>query len=468
MIKKVIECGYCIGCGACNAKNSSLHAPIMDKHGQLVAARLDEREVATASAVCPFSADAADEDQISAGLFPGIPYRDEYLGRYYQLYAGFVACDEFRASGSSGGLGKWLLAELLSQDRVDAVIQVVSQPEGGNGRELFSYAVMTQPDQIQLGSKSAYYPIEMSGVLEYVRAHPGRYAITGVPCFVKAIRLLARTEAVFKDRIRFCVGMFCGHLKSTAYAELLAWQMGISPDDLVSIDFRGKIAGKPANAKGVFARSRCDPGTVVGPAVSRELFGGGYNLGFFQYKACDYCDDVVAETADVSIGDAWLPEYIKDEQGTSIVILRNPEISALIHDGIADGRLALEPISAKKVIQSQLGGLRHRREGLAYRLKLADERGEWRPRKRVEARSRGLSRKRKAIYRLRMQLREQSHAAFQRAKQFENLQQFITEMEPLVTEYQTHYRPGKLHRIKRGLQRRLNWLLALVTRELPR
>jgi coenzyme F420-reducing hydrogenase beta subunit len=294
----------------------------------------------------------------------------------------------------------------------------------------------------------------MTAALSFIRDHPGRYAITGVPCFIKAIRLLCRQESVFAERIRFCMGMFCGHFKSAAYAESLAWQMGIPPDDLLSLDFRGKIPGKPANVKGIFARSKPNPEQTVGPAITRELFGGGYNLGFFQYKACDYCDDVVAETADVAIGDAWLPEFIQDEKGTSIVIVRNREIGALIEAGIAEGRLALQPISAKKVIESQLGGFKHRREGLAYRLELSDQRGEWRPQKRVQAGSKGLSRKRKEIYRLRIAMREKSHAAFRAARESGDLQQFIAEMSPLVETYQAHYRPGQLHRIKRALQRR--------------
>lgn len=464
MIRDVIANGYCIGCGACSASTEAVPAPENNEFGILEVPLSFASAATQTGVVCPFGDSSSDEDSLSKQLFHGAAHQDKFLGRFQELFVGFVAKSSFRASGSSGGLGKWLLREMLSRNLVDAVIHVVAQPKNKNASQLFKYTVVEDPSEILSGSKSAYYPIEMSGVLEHVRTHPGRYAITGVPCFVKAIRLLSESEPIFKSRIRFCVGMFCGHLKSSAYAESLAWQMGIEPRELQSIDFRKKIKGKPANYKGVIARSIQNSDTLGGPEISRELFGGAYNLGFFQYKACDYCDDVVAETADVSIGDAWLPEYIQDEKGTSIVIVRNAEIGELIRDGIIDGQLDLEPISANKVVESQKGGLRHRREGLAYRLKLMDESGEWRPRKRVNAESSGLSRKRKEIYRLRIQIREQSHIAFQHAKQSGNLRQFMDDMGPLVAKYQAHYRSGLLHRIKRGVRRRISWFLALLSR----
>lgn len=32
-------------------------------------------------------------------------------------------------------------------------------------------------------------------------------------------------------------------------------------------------------------------------------------------RACNYCDDVFAECADVTCMDAWLPEYSQDHRG---------------------------------------------------------------------------------------------------------------------------------------------------------
>ena len=49
----------------------------------------------------------------------------------------------------------------------------------------------------------------------------------------------------------------------------------------------------------------------------------------FKYKACDFCDDVFAETADVVVGDAWIPKYLT--QGNSLVVTRSSLFDSLIN-----------------------------------------------------------------------------------------------------------------------------------------
>jgi hypothetical protein len=66
------------------------------------------------------------------------------------------------------------------------------------------------------------------------------------------------------------------------------------------------------------------------------------------------------------------------------------------------------------VAETQAAGLRHRREGLAYRLTWA-RRGV-RPRKRVPPRAEGLPTRRKLVYRLRAQIRAWSHRMFWAAR----------------------------------------------------
>jgi Coenzyme F420-reducing hydrogenase, beta subunit len=89
-------------------------------------------------------------------------------------------------------------------------------------------------EAIRRNAKSRYYPIEFSGVIKRALETPGRYAFVGVPCFVKAIRLLQEQLPVLNERIVFTLSLFCGHLKSTGFAKAFAWQLGIPPDNLVA------------------------------------------------------------------------------------------------------------------------------------------------------------------------------------------------------------------------------------------
>jgi len=148
-----------------------------------------------------------------------------------------------------------------------------------------------------------------------------------------------------------------------------AWLAGwIEPGTLSAVDFRRKLPGAQANQRGVaLTGRRRDAGAGDPPdgwlGRSSSLFGSEYNLGFLQYEACDYCDDVVAETADITIGDAWLPEYIVDGAGTNIVIVRSPDLLEILRTAAQNGQLALEEVAPEKAIRSQAGGFRQRREG---------------------------------------------------------------------------------------------------------
>src|SRR3546814_4465059 len=99
---------------------------------------------------------------------------------------------------------------------------------------------------------------------------------------------------------------------------------------------------------------------------SSDLWGHG----MFQLGACDFCDDIFAETADVCLGDAWLPQYDSDWRGTNIVISRHADIDQLLREGARSGEILLEDINADLMAQSQGGNFRHRWDGLSVRLEI--------------------------------------------------------------------------------------------------
>jgi hypothetical protein len=222
---------------------------------------------------------------------------------------------------------------------------------------------------------------------------------------------------------------------------MIAWQTGIAPGDLQSIDFRKKLPGTKANEKGVEVVGFGDATEVRHTDIVQAFFGTNYNHGFFKYNACDFCDDVVAETADISIGDAWLPEYLDDGRGTNIIVTRHPVVQRLIEEGISSARLQLEPIGVDQVVRSQEGGFRHRREGLAYRLYLHDKSALWHPVKRVEAQCSQLDSTRRSIYRTRLEMARQSHEAFECAVQSKCFSVFRDQMQQLLSAYTSLYTP---------------------------
>jgi coenzyme F420-reducing hydrogenase beta subunit len=320
---------------------------------------------------------------------------------------------------------------------------------------MFQFVISSTPDEVRARSKSRYYPVEMSGVIGEMLRQPGRYAVVGLPCYIKALRLACRESSVLKERLAFTVGVVCGHLKSTAFAEMFAWQCGIAPDELRAIDFRTKLPDRPALNYAVTVSGERDGRATTVTKPTSELFGSNWGHGFFKYKACDFCDDVVGETADISVGDAWLPEYVSDSAGTNVVVVRSQTLNSLLADAAAAGRLHLDPIPVEKVVESQAGGFRHRRDGLAYRLFLEDKAGRWRPTKRVTPSSTHLTPKLREIYALRYELGQASHAAFAAAKAKQDFSIFQQAMKPLTDRYDRHYRRPLILRILGKIKRTL-------------
>jgi coenzyme F420-reducing hydrogenase beta subunit len=364
------------------------------------------------SRVCPSSPSAQNEDDLAAIHFPTASHFNDLIGCYESAFVGYAAEDDYRARGSSGGLVSWFAAELLNRGMVQGVAHVVANDLAARpGELLFQYRISRNPTALREGAKSRYYPVELSEVLKEIRDIPGRYAIIGIPCFIKAVRLKCAEDPVLAKRVAYTLGLFCGHMKSSRMAESFAWQMGASIDEVNGLDYRVKNPDRPANW--YRAQIRLRDGTT------REqdwwhLADGDWGAGFLQNSACNFCDDVVAETADISFGDAWLEPYSSDGLGTNVVIVRNRELLKIASDGIAANSLHLSAVDEHFVIATQAAGLRQRREGLSFRL--AWPRFGIRPRKRVGPGWSGLTARRVAIYGMRYLLSAWSHRVFWTAR----------------------------------------------------
>lgn len=455
LLNTVVANDYCIGCGVCaSLNNSSLSMKLNDdgKYQPVLSETLNEKMEVDVLSVCPFSNENKNEDEIGEetfGEFENIK-TNEYTGYYLKNYAGYVVKEDYRERGSSGGMGNWIAGKLLETNMVDGIIHIRSA-ENGMG-VLFDYNISYTKEELFEGAKSKYYPIELSKVIKLIKEKKGTYAVIGVPCYIKSLRLLSNNDDDVKNRLKYFIGLVCGHLKSDMFAKSIGWQMGISPNKLEGIDFRKKLEGKYANDYGVEVRGKKEGEQIIKTSRTKELFTTNWGHGLFKYNACEFCDDVLAETADVTVGDAWLPKYSKDELGTNIVTVRNPSILNLFN--IYSEELYLEEISTEDIFMSQAGGFRHRRDGLAYRLFLKDQDKQWRPVKRVKSKN-DLSNKRKKTFVKRMELSKESFKAFKEAERKDDFNVFIELMSPKIVSYNKLVGPSKIKKIIRRLKKEM-------------
>lgn len=385
----VVSTNVCVGCGACatvapdhlamRLSEQGTYLPVA-RDGRALAA-LDASVLEAADRVCPFSGSARNEDVLGAALFAAGDdvAHHEVTGYYRSIVAGHVTAGDFRDRGTSGGMTSWVLHRLLTSGEVDGVVHVASTLDGLPD-PLSRYVISRTPEELLGGRKSRYHVQTIPGVMAQVREQPGRYAVVGVPCFIKAVRLLAESDAVLRERLVFAASLVCGHYKSTLYSEYVAWSAGVLPTDVEDIDYRHKEPGRAPNHYSVRVTPHNGDDVVLGV---EQIPMADWGIGLFKLGACDYCDDIVGETADISLGDAWLPPFMADWQGANLAIARSPLAAQLIDEGRSSGELDVIPWGAEDVAAAQAGAVRHRRAGLAVRLANREREGTWAPAKRV-------------------------------------------------------------------------------------
>jgi coenzyme F420 hydrogenase subunit beta len=453
-IEEVIAGGMCVGCGACSVATSGAISVTIGTRQSFEASLngVSPENVRIGSRVCPFSDESKNEDELAEQIFPQDSLNDERLGKFRSIFAGRRAEVDELIGSSSGGLTSWVASQLLEKGYVDGVIHM--GPDGESS-EMFGYQVSYSTDEIAAKRKSTYYASTFTDAVSAIRGDGKRYAFVGVPCFVRAARLLCDDDLVLKSQLLFFLGLVCGHLKSFGFAESLAWQVGVKPEELETVDFRVKVPERKSIDYDFGARA--EGGHELLREPTKSLVGGNWGHAMFQLNACNYCDDIFAETADVSFGDAWLPQYKKDWRGTNVIVSRNEVIDGLILEGATQGQIEVETLSAKDAADSQAGNFRHRRDGLSLRLADDIAAGKSVPRKRVAPGSAAMSSGRKKIIRQRRKMSIESQTLFTEAKQRGSLQIFLDGMAPLVAAYQRAERQSVPLRTK--LERRLRSII---------
>ncbi|WP_448811705.1 Coenzyme F420 hydrogenase/dehydrogenase, beta subunit C-terminal domain [Agromyces bauzanensis] len=400
------------------------------RHG-VYEARLDGVDPAVlraASRVCPFSDDALNEDDLTRQLFPQLP-TDGRVGAHLDVFAGRRTSERELVGSSSGGLTSLILADLLDSGVVDGVLHVGRS----TGDPRFSYTISTSSGQVDHSRKSMYSATTMADVVAEIRGDGKTYAVVGVPCFIKALRLVADEMPELDEQLQVYVGLVCGHLKSTFFGESLAWQAGVPPRELESIDFRVK---NPERSSGDYDYAVVRRGDSE-PRVRRtaSAIDGSWGYGAFQPEACNFCDDIFAESADVAFADAWLPQYQSDWRGTNVVVVRDDRVRDLLLAAQRRDAIHLEPLSVDEAAQSQAGNFRHRRMGLAVRL--ADDRrhGLSVPTKRVAPDRRAATRRRTAVIRQRRRMSRLSLEAFAAAREAGDFEIYASPMRRAIRRY---------------------------------
>lgn len=317
--------------------------------------------------VCPFLNRNDNEDKISKKIFKcsSIIKEDNIIGSYIDLYAGYSKNDQQRFNGASGGLATALLITLLEQNEVDKICCVEATK---NAETLFHFSIMSTVDDIQRSSKSVYYPVEVSNIISKILSSNDRYAIVGLPCTIKALRLAMQVNSKLKSRIIFLIGLVCGQQKSKFFAEYLCALSGNRPSKLVTVSFRVKDTDR--HHLDHRFEYQCNDGLehITGHIYQSEGMGWLWGHDCFKLNACNFCDDIVAELSDVSFGDAISQEYSYGNLGSNFVIVRSERIRDILLKSSDSGQIFIDQVPLSAVKARQKGIALNKRKDLQHRL----------------------------------------------------------------------------------------------------
>ena len=400
MIKEVIKNGYCVGCGGCAyLASSGMH---INKYGEYQPTDVEiVSKFEGVERICPSLNPSENEDNLAKVFLQNINQYKKGIGLYDSIYAGYAIEGDFRERGTSGGIGTWMATELLKNNIIDGVIHVKQAKRSASTDPFFSYQISHTIDEVQDGSKTRYHVVEINSILQEVKKLQGSYLFIGVPCMAKAVRRLQLVDKILSDRITIVASLVCGHLKSINWTLSLAWSQELEPQDTSSFQYRTKGANISARA---YVFRAWDMHGKTYQEDSAKVVGGKFNQGALMLPACEFCDDVVGETADFTIGDAWLPQFEADKNGTNLIISRNSIITMLLREAKIKQRLHITEITAEEAYNSQSGCFRQRGEGLSHRLLKKQQANQWAPDKRVSAGEFKVSRSRQRIYNLRSEI----------------------------------------------------------------
>ena len=359
-VKSVVKNNLCTGCGTCVAlcPNEAIKLTINEKKGIYVPELNEEKcnNCGICYEICP--GHEVDFKQLNLEIFGKNP-ENVLIGNYLNCYIGHSTDYDIRYNSASGGLITQLLIFALDEEIIDGAL--VTRMKKDNHLEPEPFIARTKEEIIE-ASKSKYCPVPANIALkEILESEEGeKFAVVGLPCHIHGIRKAEQINKKLREKIVLHIGIFCSHTPNFWGTELLLERMKIKRGGVNKLDYRGE--GWPGSMKICLKE-----GELLLLLPDYWSFVGS---DFFTPTRCLMCSDGVCELADISFGDAWLPELSDDKIGKSIIISKNEIGEQLLQAMKFKNKIGMNKVGAEKVVQSQQSMIYSKKKILNSRIKL--------------------------------------------------------------------------------------------------
>ncbi|MCC3145637.1 Coenzyme F420 hydrogenase/dehydrogenase, beta subunit C-terminal domain [Halanaerobium sp. Z-7514] len=294
-----------------------------------------------------------------------VQHKSDYiLGNYISNYIGYSNNSSLRFNAASGGIASHLLLFLLKNNYIDAAI--VTKMDEKN--PLMTKSIIAHSREEIINAKtSKYCPTSPITALKKVKAQKKnnkKYAFVGLPCQIQGLRKLQENDEWFKNNIIFTIGLLCSHSVKYSGTRVILDRLDFRKNKVRQIQYRGQ--GWPGQLNIEAEKTK----TSIPLDEYWESYFASY---FFTPYRCITCHDLMAELADISLGDAWLNEIIeKDDKGSSIMISRTEFAEKIIKEMKNKNSITAYKINTEKIKESQKEIIMRRKGAFKYRIELLD------------------------------------------------------------------------------------------------
>ncbi len=253
-------------------------------------------------------------------------------GIVQKAYIGYATDEAIRRNGASGGVISQTLIHLLETGEITgAVCLQMGRDVPWRARPV----IARSREEILACAQSVYSLTPVNTILAKLERETGPLAYVGLPDQVAGIRKLQMMGHPSVRNIRYVLGPYTGTQMTFAAIKSFLRSHGVTTEtEITELKFR---AGQWPGHLEITLKD--------GRVLKAEKFHYNYLIPFFITNGSLQLADFTNELTDISVGDAWSPNYENKGGGYSVLLGRNPRSVELLESMARKKILTLEEIT---------------------------------------------------------------------------------------------------------------------------